>query len=522
MSEQQRRRRYIATVVFAAAPVVFSSEAAGATITVGAGANLQAAINSAQPGDTLLLQAGAVFSGNYILPVKSGSTYITIRSSASDSTLPAAGTRIDPSFAARLPKIQSPNSAPALATAPGAHHYRLQCLEFLANAQGLGDVMTLGDGSSAQNTLAAVPHDLIVDRVYIHGDSTYGQKRGIGLNSAATTIINSYIANIRADGQDSQAIAGWNGPGPFTITNNYLEAASENILVGGADPSIPNLIPSDITVTQNYLTKPLAWRSQTNWNVKNLLEIKNAQRVTIDGNILEYNWADAQSGYAVVFTPRNQDGTAPWSVVQQVQFTNNIVRHVASGVNILGNDNEHPSQLTNNIVIRNNLFDDVSSGYGGDGRFVLVNGGATLTLDHNTVIQNGWTALYADGPPVTGLTFTNNIIPDYSWAIMGGGTGPGNNTIQTYFPGARILANIIAGANAGSYPSGNFYPATLSAVGFVDLAGRNYALSTTSPYIRSATDGTAVGCDVTRLPGQVSVSGTAPSAPAHARITLVR
>src|SRR5262249_5980948 len=156
--------------------------------------------------------------------------------------------------------------------------------------------------------------------------------------------------------------------------------------------------------------------------------------------------------------------------------------------------NEHVSQLTNNIVIRNNLFDDVSNSYGGDGRFMLVQGGSNVTIDHNTVIQNGWTAVYADGPQLTGLTFTNNIIPDYSWAIMGGNTGPGNNTIQTYFPGARILGNIIAGADAGSYPSGNFYPATLNAVGFVDLAGRNYALNANSPYIRSATDGTAVGC----------------------------
>src|SRR5262249_19115655 len=148
------------------------------------------AINNAQPGDTLMLQAGATFSGNFVLPVKSGTTDITIRSSAPDSTLPAVGVRIDPTFAPALPKIQSPTSAPARATAAGAHRYRLQCLEFLANSQGFGDVMTLGDGSSAQNTLAAVPHDLIVDRVYIHGDATFGQKRGIGLNSAATTIMN--------------------------------------------------------------------------------------------------------------------------------------------------------------------------------------------------------------------------------------------------------------------------------------------------------------------------------------------
>lgn len=102
-----------------------------------------------------------------------------------------------------------------------------------------------------------VPHNLVVDRVYIHGDVTVGQKRGIGLNSASTSIVNSYIAEIKAEGQDSQAICGWNGPGPYLISNNYLEAAGENVMFGGADPAIVDLVPSDITFTRNHLFKPL-------------------------------------------------------------------------------------------------------------------------------------------------------------------------------------------------------------------------------------------------------------------------
>jgi hypothetical protein len=513
MTNSKRTTRYLGSAAIGTLLMLVAvAPAAGATVTVSAGADLQAAINNAQPGDTLLLEAGATFVGNYVLPAKGGGAYITIRSAAADAALPADTARIDPTFASMLPKIQSPNSATALATAPGAHHYRLQCLEFLANYQGLGDVVELGDGSSAQNTLATVPHDLILDRVYIHGDPTFGQKRGVSLNSAVTTIVNSYIANIWADDQDSQAIAGWNGPGPFTITNNYLEASGENFMLGGSDPSIPNLVPSNITFTQNYLSKPLAWE-QTNVIVKNLLELKNAQNVTIDSNILENNWVAEQSGYAVVFTPRNQGGTAPWTVVQQVTFTNNIVRHVASVVNILGTDNENPSQLANQIVIRNNLFYDVSTSYGGDGRFMLIGGGANITVDHNTVIQDGVTAVYAYGPPVTGLTFTNNILPDNGWAILGDSAAPGNNTIQTYFPGATILGNIIAGANPSTYPAGNFYPASLNAVGFVNLAGGNYALGASSPYLRSATDGTAVGYNPSLMRG-----GAPPSPPTGLRI----
>src|SRR6266536_3154039 len=167
---------------------VWSSPAVAATVNVLAGDNLQVALDRAEPGDTILLQAGATFSGTFVLGVKPGSTYITVRTSASDSSLPADGSRISPADAVLLPKIKSSGNSSALRTAPGAHHWRLLLLEFQANAGGAGDVIALGDGSSIQNSLDTVPHDLVVDRVYLHGDPAAGQKRGIALNSGATTI----------------------------------------------------------------------------------------------------------------------------------------------------------------------------------------------------------------------------------------------------------------------------------------------------------------------------------------------
>jgi hypothetical protein len=267
-------------------------------------------------------------------------------------------------------------------------------------------------------------------------------------------------------------------------------------LFGGTDPAVPNLVPSDITITRNQLSKPWAWRGQA-WTVKNLLEFKNAQRVVVDGNILENNWQAGQNGYAVMFTPRNQGGTAAWTVVQQIQFTNNVVRHVAAGIAILGTDNVSPSQQTNAITIRNNLFEDVSSAtYGGNGWFVLTLGAANVTVDHNTVFADGTSDLYADGPPSPGLVFTNNIMQNNVWAIMGNSASPGNGTIASFFPGSQFLDSVIAGADPAIYPGGNFYPANLGAVQFINLAGGNYRLSTSSPYLRSATDGTDVGANI--------------------------
>ena len=249
---------------------------------------------------------------------------------------------MQPSDAGRLAKLKSSNAQAVLRTNPGAHHWRLQWLEFQANAGGNGDIIQLGDGSSAQRDLSTVPHNLIVDRCYIHGDPTLGQKRGIALNSASTSILNSYISDIKALGQDTQAVAGWNGPGPFRLENNYLEAAGENFILGGTDPAIVNLVPSDVIIRRNLLSKPREWRGMR-WSVKNLLELKNARRVLVESNVLEYNWQAGQSGFAIVLTPRNSGGSAPWATVEDVVFRSNVVRHVAAAVNILGEDNIHSS-----------------------------------------------------------------------------------------------------------------------------------------------------------------------------------
>src|SRR5215207_8648093 len=110
---------------------LFAADAGAATLTVTAGGDLQAAIDAAFPGDTILLAPGAVFTGNYTLPVKGGTSYITIRSAASDTSLPAPGTRIAPSYASALPKIRSTQHGPAFRTVGAASYWRLQFLEIL-------------------------------------------------------------------------------------------------------------------------------------------------------------------------------------------------------------------------------------------------------------------------------------------------------------------------------------------------------------------------------------------------------
>src|SRR5215468_9455558 len=59
----------------------------GRSINVNAGGNLQSALDQALPGDVIVIQAGATFTGNFTLPNKSGTGWITVRTSTPDTNL---------------------------------------------------------------------------------------------------------------------------------------------------------------------------------------------------------------------------------------------------------------------------------------------------------------------------------------------------------------------------------------------------------------------------------------------------
>jgi predicted outer membrane repeat protein len=498
---------------------------AGPQRSVPAGGDLQAALNSAQPGDTIILQAGATYTGNFTLPMKSGTAWIYVRSSAL-SSLPE-GTRVAPARASLMPKIVSPSTMPAISTAAGAHNFRFAGIEITttwASTSATNYVLVALEAPGGNTSLSQVPTDLVFDRCYIHGTPTGNVRRAILMNSARTAVVDSYLSDIHEVGADSQALASWNGPGPFKIVNNYLEGAGENIMFGGVDPAIPNLVPSDIEIRRNYLFKPLSWMAGSasfagiHWSVKNLFELKNAQRLLIDGNLLENNWADAQNGYGVLFTPRNQDGTAPWSVVRDVTFTNNTVRHSGGGVNAMGSDYLHPSQPTQRILIQNNVFDDISNTtWNGTGTFLQVaDGGSDIVVDHNTVLQSGniITATYSSAlVPASSFVFTNNIVSNNQYGVFGDyGVGIGMTAISAYFPGSSFARNAIVGGLASNFPDNNYFPSSLAAVGFVDRANQNYALAPGTPYVRAGTDGKDVGVDFTAMAAATAGSSGSPPA----------
>ncbi len=459
----------------------------GNIIVVKAGGDFQAALNRAKAGDTIQLQAGATFKGAFTLPNKAGNEFITVRTSATDAQLPTADTRIDPKkYAAVLPKLISTMNEPVITATDGAHNYRFVGVEFEANPQGVGNVIKIG--TSEEKRIEDLPHHIEYDRVYIHGNAQNGARRGIAANGRDLKIANSYISDIKRKGDESSAIGIWATDGRIEITNNYLEAAGENILFGGAE-SYLKLIPSDCLIKNNWMNKPLKWREE-GWDVKNLFEIKNGRRIRIENNLLTNNWAMAQDGTAILFTTRADNGDA--SVIEDIEFIGNIVRGSASAVSVYGAEGSGGHRLT----IRNNLFADIDGRkWGGAGIFLKSTAWDGLVIENNTAIQTANIANAYD-VPVKNFVFRNNIIFQNEYGFAGDSTAPGQKTIDKFFPGGDVSFNAIVGGDAVRYPGKNMYPVSIKQLGFVNFQAGDFTLLPDSPLRAKGFQGKNIGADL--------------------------
>jgi hypothetical protein len=379
-------------------------------------------------------------------------------------------------------------------------HVEIAASQFTLDLVLIGGTGMLTTGQ-AETDVNLLPHHIEFDRVYIHGHPTLGTKRAIALNGRALTVKNSYISDIKAIGADSQAICTWSGGNHYRIVNNYLEAAGENFMAGGAAPWIYNEVPSDIEIRGNYFYKQLSWKkghptyAGSEWTIKNLLELKNAKRTFIYGNVLENSWTHAQAGFAVLFTPLNDQSYAPWSTVEDTTFSNNVIRGTERAFQILASGYSiWNTKLQYRILIENNLFLDGPS----NRLFQIIGGPRDLTIRHNTMFVTQGDLMYiGEEGSATGLIMENNIFGFGINGILGYNRSPGISPLQ-YYVGYRFEKNVIIGAPTSvlpQYPPNNTYVATASAVGFTNVTTGDYNLASTSPYNNAGNDGKDIGVD---------------------------
>jgi hypothetical protein len=407
---------------------------------------LLAARDASKPGDEIRAKVGpGIFYS--VLTLTKKDAPVTLRPDVDDADLPPALWRSTANaldgYADRMVTIQPPLNEYGIKTEPGASNWRVVAVRVTSPGPD-GTCVGLGDATPMPSTVEALPHDITFESLLCDGGDN--AKRGVSLNGNALTLIYSVVKGIRQPtlNNDTQAVTCYNGGGPFTIVGNYLSAAGETVLFGGSDPKIANLVPSNIEIRGNVITKDLAWKGTRN-QVKNLLELKNARHVTIAQNRLEYSWADAQDGTAVLFTIRNQEGGCPWCTVEDVDWGFNVVAHAANGLSILGHDDcgpakdcsgspPRPSGRVTNIRIHDSLWYDLGTGpYSkvGDSTFgwSINDGVVGLTVERNTMIGKYSTLLkLSPGRTKTasvGLAFRNNVLSEGKYAVIADGLAAG-------------------------------------------------------------------------------------------------
>lgn len=536
--------------------------APGHKISVKEDDSLQGVLEHAECGDTLELQAGATFTGVFRFPAKKcdDSHWIVLRSSAPDSELPPEGTRVSPCYSgvASLPDrpLRCP-AAPTRVTAKitldgkggngpiqflnGANHYRLIGLEITRDTGGITyNLVSTERGGAADH--------LIFDRVWFHGTATDETNRGVMLTGDTyAAIVDSFFSDFKCIAMtgacvEAQAIAGGLGSqpqGPFKIVNNFLEGAAQSILFGGGPASVT---PADIEIRHNYLYKPPSWRpghpqftgapNGRPYIVKNLFELKNAQRVLFEGNILENSWGGfTQTGFGIVLTPKNQgENTCPVCQVTDVTIRYCRMSHVASGFQI-GNglsDNGAAPKAGERYSIHDLVVDDIQgTAAKGFGAFALVSTGTAdktigdvpipmlrdVKMDHITAFPPG--SLLVIGGPVSGarmagFSFTNNLVTIGERPLGSTGGGPQRNCAAQ--PDRRGPQDILSACfspysfdhnalinGGGGWPKGNISLKNIGDVKFTDFHGGNggdYRILAGSKLKAAGSDGKDIGADI--------------------------
>lgn len=463
-----------------------------ATRTYTITSDLQRAIDTAKAGDELRLSG--VFVGPFVLPAKACGGWITIRSVAEP---PAPGTRVTPTTAAGFAKIVSTGSIAAIKTTNPTCGWRLLGVDVGCTATSASEnygCVWLGDGGwtgggENQVSLAQVPQDIVLDRVYLHGTATANVRRCLYINSGRTIVRDSWLSDCHSQGGDSQAILGCNGPGPYLIENNYLEGGHENVLFGGCDPVTPDLIPSDITLRRNHIHKPLRWKGI--WTVKNLVETKNVRRMLIEANVLEHSWMSGQAGMAVVLKSSTETcAGCTWEGTKDVTMRWNRIDGAHRGLNLQAIDASSAGTTashTERVSVTDNLFANIGLANGIeplDGWLMLLTHDLKdVRIARNTFAANapgyGLVMYIAYGGGGQRLDIRDNILAGQSYYAIGGDNGLHTTALSNaYGTSWRFSGNIVSqveGQFAALSPVGNTYLTSIGQVGLTsDFRSTNY------------------------------------------------
>jgi hypothetical protein len=332
--------------------------APGSTVTLACGGNLQSALNALTAGQKLVIPAVCsgvqnVITGNFTMPVVASNSISQWNWIETDQTgaagFPAEGTRATPcqinqasvafypSYSCSSPSILMPKivcssggNQSCFTAAAGADFFRFIGIEMQSGAFN-------SDGNGVVDLTPGADH-IIFDRVLLHGQALNGTrtgnsysyvsfdlKNGIQLQNARhVAFVNGWMWDVacpQGTCTDSHGFGGGNGTSTsqaYKVWNSMISAAGENFFQGGSGSLTASIAtPTDMEIRNNHFFKPLSYALCTGCSgqhveEKNMFEIKNGQRILIEGNVFENNWMGwqtDQSGYPLVIGARNQNSS---------------------------------------------------------------------------------------------------------------------------------------------------------------------------------------------------------------------
>jgi len=256
-------------------------------------------------------------------------------------------------------------------------------------------------------------------------------------------------------------------------------------MFGGADPSIPGLVPSDIEIRGNYVYTPVSWQGV--WEKKNLLELKNAVRVLIENNVFDGSWTDAQTGWVMILKSENQSGGCAWCRTTDVTIRRNLIQNAGAGINIAakGQAYVNTDTTTRRVLVQDNVLENIGvAPYTGDRRgFQLLPNTMDITLERNVLAGNLAAALVLDKSPGSArAVFTDNVWAYGQYGVIATGAAPGTPSLDQGAPGAVWQRMVFIGQQRSGYPAGT---------GFVTTESQASSASRTRAVVDSATAGVA-------------------------------
>lgn len=447
-------------------------------------------------------------SGKWQMKPTAGNYYITIRP-VDLSNLPENGIRIDFDIhGVNMPRLQSTggSSEPCVEFNFGAHHWRFVGIDFYT-AIYRNKLVQVGDEVT---THANLPHHIIFQHCAMHGNAVTGGGclRALDLSCGEVSVVDCSIFECHHTNQDSQAIAGRSGVGPWCFHNSDVIGAGENFLFGGGDSGLVTDFPSDIEFLRCWFLQPLHWRTDTIRRMhKNNGEFKVGRRCVVDSCIFENSHADGQIGYllSIKFTNAyNYHMTTRDIQISNCEFLNGGV-----GVTLQQRDSDHWSPRAYNWRLWNNRWLGIDSAIG-SGDWVTFSGsglqgaGVGISLRNNTAFQNKLT-IQATGIRSLNFELLNGINTRGSYGVKG--DVEGNPTLYGQMRTSRVDGNVLSNVpstyknktvnTAAGYRGDDFqFPNTWNDIGFVDpVNNTNLRLLDTSVYKNDGTDGADPGAN---------------------------